>query len=90
MLTENGGRDVFGRRRAIAHPRRYITTTKGAKSIVKALIPRVDPAKKVSEHTTVMYKCVDWLESLNDWEAAMEDMRNKYSRSTVAMHTRLF
>ena len=64
--------------------------TKGAKSIVKALMPRVDPTKKVLEHTTAMYKCVDWLESLDDWEAAMEDMRNNSSKTTVAMHKRLF
>jgi len=58
------------------------------KSIVKALMPRVDPKKKVSEHTTAMYKCVDWLEGLGKdvWMDEMEKMRDDYGRGTVAMH----
>ena len=50
-----------------------LCSQKGAKAIVKALMPRVDPAKKVKEYTA-MYKYVDWLMSLEDWEAEMEAM----------------
>ena len=64
--------------------------TKAAKAIIKALMPREDPTNKVTDYTSAMYKCVDWLESLDDWEAAMEKMRNDYSRGTVACHKRLW
>jgi hypothetical protein len=61
---------------------------KGAKAMVKALMPRVAPDKKVKEYTTAMYKCVDWLEGLGKgvWELEMEKMREDYSRGTVAAH----
>ena len=37
------------------------------------------PKKKLSECTAAMYKCVDWLESLESWEGAMKEMKNDYS-----------
>ena len=62
---------------------------KGAKAIVKALMPRVDPTKKVKDYTA-MYKCVDWLMSLEDWEREMEAMSASLVEDEMANHKRLF
>ena len=64
--------------------------TKASKAIIKALMPREDPTNKVTDYTSAMYRCVDWLEGLDDWEAAMEKMRDDYSRDTVTCHKRLW
>ena len=40
---------------------------KQAKVIVRDLMPAIDPAKKVSEFNAV-YKVLNWLESLGNWE----------------------
>ena len=62
---------------------------KGAKAIVKALMPRVDPTKKVKEYTA-MYKCVEWLMSLEDWEAEMNAMSADLLEQEKSNHKRLF
>lgn len=61
----------------------------GAKIIVKALMPSVDPTKKVKEYTT-MNKCVDWLMSLEDWEADLEALTKEAVKERMSNHKRLF
>ena len=60
-------------------------TQLAAKAIVKALMPRVDPTKKVSDYNA-KYKCVDWLKSLEDWEAEMEKMSADYVKEKRAAY----
>ena len=50
----------------------------------------MDPKKNMSEYKVALYRCVDWLEMLEDGELVMEEMRNDYSRGTMAMHKPLF
>ena len=61
----------------------------GAIAIVKALMPRVDPTKNVSEFKT-MKLCVDWLMSLEDWEAEMDALGKDALKERRANHKRLF
>ena len=61
----------------------------GAKTIVKVLMPRKDPEKKTSEYTA-KYKCVDWLMSLEDWEADMEQMNKDSATKRMETHVPLF
>ena len=61
----------------------------GAKTIVKALMPRVDPTKNVSEYKS-MKMCVDWLMSLEDWEAEMDALDKDATKERLAVHKRLF
>ena len=41
-----------------------LSSKKGGKAIVKALMPRVPHDKKLTEYIAAMYTCVDWLEGL--------------------------
>lgn len=60
-----------------------------AKSIVKALLPRVDPSKNVKDYTA-MYKCINWLESLPDWEAEMKQLAKDSTKERLSTHKPLF
>ena len=60
-----------------------------AKTIVKALMPCVDPTKKVKDYTA-KYKCVEWLHGLNSWEAEMDVLGKEAGRKTKEMHTPMF
>ena len=62
---------------------------KGARAIVKVLMPRVDPTKKVAEYTA-LYKIVEWLEGLEDWEAEMDQIDKDVSERTMAKHKPLW
>ena len=62
----------------------------GAKSIVKALLPQVDLTKKVFQYTTAKYKCVEWLEGLDNWEKGIEDMDKEALIEAMRVHKRLF
>ena len=53
-------------------------------------MPRKDPEKKTSEYTTAKYKCVDWLISLEDWEADMEQMEKDSTAKRMETHVPLF
>ena len=60
--------------------------------IIKAFVLRMAPDKKVTEYTTAMYKCVDWLDGLgfkfsqDVWELEMEKLRDDYSKGNLAAH----
>ena len=58
-----------------------------AKIIVKTLMPRIGPTKKVSEY---MRKYVEWLVGLEDWEAEMETVGKDIARILKEAHSRLF
>ena len=60
-----------------------------AKAIVKALMPRVDPSKNVKDYNA-MYKCIDWLESLPDWEAEMKKLTEDSKKERMEVHKPLF
>ena len=58
-------------------------TQLAVKAIIKALMPRADPTKKVSEYTA-RYKCVDWLKGFGDWETEMEKMSGDFEKKKKA------
>ena len=60
-----------------------------AKAIVRALMPAIDPTKKVSEYNAV-YKVVNWLESLGNWEEEMERLDLDAAKRRTAAHKPLF
>ena len=62
---------------------------KQAKAIVRALMPAIDPTKKVSEYNAV-YKVVNWLESLGNWEEEMEKLDLDAAKRRTAAHKPLF
>ena len=53
-------------------------------------MPRVVLDKKVTEYTTAMYNCVDWLDGLgfkfsqDVWEWEMEKLRDEYTKNNLA------
>ena len=68
---------------------------KQAKAIVRTLMPAIDPTKKVSEYNAI-YKVVNWLESLGNWEEEMEKLdldaakRRTAAKRRIAAHKPLF
>ena len=62
---------------------------KQAKAIVRALMPAIDPTKKVLEYNAV-YKVVNWLESLVNWEEEMEKLDLDAAKRRAVAHKPLF
>ena len=62
---------------------------KGARAIAKVLMPCVAPTKKVAEYT-LLYKIVEWLDRLEDFETEMDQMEKEVCERSKAKHTPLW
>ena len=60
-------------------------TYKVTKTIAKALMCWVDPTKNVFDYTS-LYKVVEWLETVDNWEDEMEQLDRGTAKKRLAAH----